>query len=340
MHMIPSINSDGGKIYKDLIDNNIPYFSISNIAGDKSGGILIKGNQGRLNDAEAALNKSFSLFTISDEFKSYAKNFPAVKCPLGTYETPNSANILLNQQIGIVETNNPLLIFYNEGPKKYGAFLGDGLWRWKLRDFADHENHNLFNELVSKIVQYLSVKSDKSFFRIFHKKILTENETVEFDAEVYNNSYELVNDQEVTLNINNASGKKYSFTFSKNNSTYHLSAGILPPGDYNYKATVKQGATLIEKKGSFTIGALVSEQINTLADHNLLFQMAQKTGGKMYTPQQLNKLSEELLVNDNIKTISSSRKKITDLIELKWVFFLLLGLLSIEWFIRKRNGLY
>ena len=49
---------------------------------------------------------------------------------------------------------------------------------------------------LAKIVQYLSVKSwIKSFFRVFTKKIINENEPIEFTAEVYNQSYELVTNQ-------------------------------------------------------------------------------------------------------------------------------------------------
>ena len=49
----------------------------------------------------------------------------------------------------------------------------------------------------------------------------------------------------------------------------------------------------------------------------------------------------EIISNKNdIKPISYSHQKLSDLINLKWVFFVLLGLISVEWFIRKRNGAY
>jgi hypothetical protein len=78
-----------------------------------------------------------------------------------------------------------------------------------MRDYADHGNHNLFNELISKTVQYLSVKADKSFFRVFTKKIINENEAIDFTAEVYNQSYELVTEPDVTLILKDDKGKAY-----------------------------------------------------------------------------------------------------------------------------------
>ena len=47
-----------------------------------------------------------------------------------------------------------------------------------------------------------------------------------------------------------------------------------------------------------------------------------------------------LLKNKNIVSVSYTNEKFSDLIGLKWIFFLLLTLLSIEWFVRKRSGGY
>jgi len=61
------------------------------------------------------------------------------------------------------------LIYSEINGVKNANFLGDGLWKWKMRDYVDHNNHNLFNELISKTVQYLSVKADKSFLEYLQK---------------------------------------------------------------------------------------------------------------------------------------------------------------------------
>jgi hypothetical protein len=60
----------------------------------------------------------------------------------------------------------------------------------------------------------------------------------------------------------------------------------------------------------------------------------------MVYPKDLDKLVNKLNSRDDIKPISYSEKKLTDLINLKWIFFLILALLSVEWFMRKRNGAY
>ena len=74
--------------------------------------------------------------------------------------------MLFQQKIGSVETENPIYIFNELNGYKTCLFLGDGLWRWKMRDFAENGNTECFQELVSKTIQYLSVKNEKSFFRL------------------------------------------------------------------------------------------------------------------------------------------------------------------------------
>ncbi len=337
LHQVQVNNS---RILNELNTAGMPYFLISSGDNDRLPGINIGGNVNRYNDAETVYNTGFALFTLSNELKNYFSHFPAVKAPLGNYNITNSLTAMLNQRIGVVETENPLFVFNQVNSQKSALFIGDGLWRWKLRDYADHQNHNLFNELINKTVQYLSVKADKSFFRVFSKKIINENEAFEFDAEVYNEAYELITEPEVSLSILNNEGKKFDYTFNKTERAYRLNAGVFAPGEYTYRAQVNINGKIYEQKGSITVKELVAEQINTVADHSLLYQLARKSGGEMLYPGQLHLLQQMLENRKDLKTITYTHKKLSDLIDLKWIFYLLMGLLTIEWFMRKRNGLY
>jgi hypothetical protein len=340
LNQIELSSAKGTKLLNDLNSNFTPWLLITSNGKDKIPGVNVQSLSPKTNDAESYLAKEFSLFTLSDEFKKYIKEFPAVNTVFGNYNLSNSMSTLIYQKIGVVETENPLLTFGTNGEQKFGIFLGEGLWRWRLRDFADHLNHNLFNELISKIVQYLSVKADKSFFRVKTKKMVNENEEIEFDAEVYNNSYELISNPEVTLVLTNEKNQQFNYTFTKSNNSYKLKIGSLPPGEYNYKAITNNGSKALEQKGIINVKQLFAEQTQTIADHQLLSQLAFKNNGKMLYPNQLEKLGEELLNSSTIKTITYSHKDISELIDLKILFFILLAFLTTEWFIRKYNGLY
>ncbi|MCW3072761.1 MAG: hypothetical protein JWO44_2651 [Bacteroidetes bacterium] len=340
LHQLPGIRTSASKVLTELNASDIPVWAFSG-----AGALMKKGPRSavaasRTNECEPVMDDNFPLFTISDELRSAIKDFPAVVCPFGTYQADNNSDVLFYQRIGVVDTKTPMMLFSTEGDNKVAVFTGEGIWKWRLQDFAAHSNHALFNELVTKTVQYLSVKVDKSFFRIIGKNNFMENEPVEMEAEVYNQSYELINEPEVSIVISNADNKKFPFTFGKTSNAYRLNAGMFPPGEYKYEAKVKVGDKLYAQKGEFSVSALQVEFTNTVADHQMLYSLAQKHGGEMIYPAAMGQLAEKLNAREDIKSVSYSEKKLNDLVNLKWIFFVILALISAEWFMRKRNGAY
>jgi hypothetical protein len=336
--ILHSMQLGNSKLLNELKNNAQPYLIINPQPNDILPGVKISSGFSKFNEVEAVVNKNFTLFSVTDELRAYVKQFPALHCWFGNYSLSPASNCLFFQKIGSVETENPVILFNENSGQKTGVFVGDGFWKWKLRDFADHNNHHLFNEIINKTVQYLSVKADKSFFRLFTKKIITENEAIEFNAEVYNQSYELITDPEVSVILTDENNRQFNYTLSRGSNSYHIEAGLFPPGEYKYKANVTVNGQLYSHSGSITVKAIVAENINTVADHQLLFQMSAATGGKLFLPSQLDALEKELTDNEMIKPVTYTQKELNDLINLKWIFFLVLALLSIEWFLRKRAG--
>jgi hypothetical protein len=187
-------------------------------------------------------------------------------------------------------------------------------------------------------VQYLSTKADKSFFRVYSKKIIYENESIDFTAELYNQSYELISEPDVTLVLTNEKNNRFNFTFSKKQNNYQLTAGQFPSGEYSYEANAKVGDKVYKKTGNIIIKEIISEKINTLANHALLYQLSKESGGKLVYKNDLDQLQQSILKNESIKSISYLQKQITDLINLKCLFALILALLATEWYIRKQQG--
>lgn len=313
-------------LIKQITDNKVPLFKIA--SGDKL-------NNNRANEVIPIIDKTFNLFSISDDLKKFIAELPAVNAPFGNYAAADNEQVLLYQKIGSVETQNPLYYFKEVNGLKTAYFIGDGLWRWKLRDYAEHQNHTLFNELISKSIQYLAVKSDKSYFRLNAPKLVDESESIEFSAEVYNKSYELVNEQDVQLTITSPENKNFQFTFSKTNNSYQLNIGQFAPGEYKYVAQTKVGNELFTKTGFVTVKALESEKINTVANHQMLNQLSTSTKGRLVYQKQLADLQNIIESNETIKPITYSQNSTDPLIELKWLFAIALLLFGLEWYLRK-----
>jgi hypothetical protein len=204
----------------------------------------------------------------------------------------------------------------------------------------ENQDHAAFDGLVTKIVQFLSFHGEKSFFIVKCGTSIPENEKIEFRAELYNESYELVNSQEVKLTITDENNKSYNYTFAPSDKTYYLDAGILPSGLYKFKAITSLGKNQYVKTGEFAVLPVNLESLNTIADHGLLYRIAKDHSGRTVSPHELGALSRELLNRKDIKPVFYFQKRFSDLTGNLWLFLLVLGLASAEWLLRRRGGMY
>ena len=345
LHQLPSKKQPVALINK-IVESNVSCLYIlghqTNISGFNlhNTGLKITGNIRKLNEARAVYEKDFSLFTLPSAFIENISKLPPLHSPFGEYSMSNDHTNFLNQRIGLVESGNPLITFTKIENKKIGVICGDGIWRWKTWSYQETQRHDNFNEFIGKIVQYLSVKEDKSRFRVSSKNIFYENEAIVIDAELYNDSYELINDAEIGITIVDEQGKEFPYVFNRTTSAYTLNVGTLPVGQYSYQAFVKGGDQTLSKKGSFNVTPILIESINTIANHELLFKLSQKYNGDLFHMSELEALEKMIAENEEIRPVSYTEDKPLELIHLKWVFFLLITLLAAEWYMRKRNGAF
>ncbi len=303
-------------------------------------GITINNSKG-FTEAQAYVNTDFSQFTISPGLVSFVNSFPPVQVPFTQkYSVSNSTETAIYQRIGPVKTKYPLLAFNKNGAYKTGMLLGEGIWRWRLQDYSNNGSSDLFNELIVQTAQYLVSKEDKSLFRVFRKTAYSENEKVQFEAEVYNKSYELVTTSDANMKIFNEQKEEFSYTFSKVGDSYKLNSGSLKPGSYTYVATSTSKGGKLTRTGEFSVEELKVEQNNPVANHQLLFNLSDVTGGEVLSISGLSSLDEKLKKQENLVDVIYQEKDVDDLINMKVIFFFILLLLGIEWFVRKRNGGY
>ena len=346
LHQVPARRKNVDKVLQAMLSSGVPMLFIIGAQSDIRSvnalklGIQISGGQNKFNEVQALLKDKFALFSLDGLDENLYSELPPLLVPFGKYQVTKSASVLFTQKIGMVKTEHPLVAFMDRANVKVGLISGEGLWRWRLRSFEKTGSHESFNTLFSKTVQYLSVKDDKSNFKVFSRNRFLENEIIRFEAEVYNESYELINDPEIKLTIINEEGQSFPFTFTRTARAYKLEAGMLATGTYTYTSTVKVGQELYQESGEFNITPIQVESATTRADHQLLYNLASKYGGKMYGPEDLDQLIGRLAAADDILPIVYTEKRLKELINLKWLFGILLVLLSLEWFLRKRAGVY
>ena len=295
----------------------------------------------RFNDVTAKGSKDFNLFTISETTQQAITKLPPLSCFFGDYRITGASQVLLSQRINNVETDYPLWMFADQLDSKIGIIAGEGVWRWRLYDYMQNKNFDAFNELMNKTVQYLAVKGDKRPFQVsLPKNIFQDNEAVTFDAQLYNANYELVNTPDVDLKIKSEDGREYPFKFNKTDNYYTLNAGFLPVGSYTYTASVRLGANAYKAEGRFSISPLQLEELRTVADHKVMYQLATQHQGQMYHAGDFEKIADDILAKNQLKPILYDTFLTESAINLRWIFFIILLLLSAEWFMRKYLGGY
>ena len=346
LHQLPSLTNDASGIMQALYDKDIPRLYIvgsqTNLSKFSKIQPLIKisGDGRNSDDVQAAFAPVFSLFTLSDELKNELPKFSPLLAPFGEFKESANAEILLYQKIGKIDTKKPLLLFGEQNNIKMGVLCAEGIWKWRLFDFLQHQSHDIFDEVIGKSITYLALKEDKRKFRIsMDKNIFNENEKVVFDAELYNQSYELINDPDASLTITNGSGKDFNFTFNKKGKAYTLNAGFFPVGNYTYRGTVNNAGEQLTYSGQFSVQPIQLEIFETTADHSVLQLLSEKYGGSLVYPNNINTIATTLQENP-IKPVQYNTSKTRSIINLKWIFFVLLGLMILEWFIRRYFGGY
>ncbi|HCN83827.1 MAG TPA: hypothetical protein DIT07_09430 [Sphingobacteriaceae bacterium] len=343
LHQLPSATNKAENLLKAAAgkpiwfiigaQSNTSYFSsIQN-------GLNIVAAGANAQEALATVKNDFYAFTLTENTRNRLQSFAPLTTMFGNYAVKGPASVLLAQKIGRIETDKPLLLFADEPERKIGVLAGEGLWKWRLEDFQENGNHETVDELLVKTVQYLSSRNDKRKFRVYPARTtFDENEHVVLNAELYNDSYELVNTPDVQVVLKGSNKKNYTFQFSRTNNAYTLDAGLLPSGEYSFTANTLLGKEKLTATGQFVINQQQSELQQTTANHQLLYSMAKQNGGKMVYPAEISSLPDLIHTNEKIKTVSYEDRRYEDMINLKLIFFILLALVSVEWFSRKRNG--
>ncbi len=294
------------------------------------------------NFGASEFNPSFRFFNINDSLNSLLAKFPPLH---GTYQVRNGyipENVVVNSIVekNVQQKNTPILFFSEDQGVKNAWIMGEGIWKWRMFEFSKTGNHHLVDELLQKMISYITLEVNKSRFKVISaKSIWLENELIEMEAEVYNKSYELVNQDPVAIDLTDEHGKAFHYQFTAAENRYRLSIEKLPIGRYTYTAIV-QGKEPMETKGVFVVEPSVLEYMNTTANHTLLQAISNESSGASFLPKDIDRLSTLILNNPNLRPILHEKKEFHFWIESPWILGFLLILLISEWALRKWNGFY
>ncbi len=287
-----------------------------------------------------ALNPDFKQLNFDPARLDILSKLPPLLAPYGDFRLQPGSEVVLWQQVGSVRTKKPLLAINVTSPRKAAVLAGEGVWGWRLEEFALTDKQEVVDELIQKVIQLISVKEDRRKLRVYPiRNEFVAGEKVIFETELYNDIYERLYDKPIQLAISDEKGitRSFNYTPTANNSRFEISR--LPEGAYRFRASVTINNKAEQSSGQFVVRDLQLEAINTTADHGLLRQLAQQTGGQFYSASKTDELVRTITTKPHPARLTST-EEMNELINWRWLFFVILVLVSVEWGLRKFYGGY
>jgi hypothetical protein len=250
------------------------------------------------------------------------------------------AEAALWQQVGRLPTQKPLLVFGSAtASPRTATLLAENTWQWRLQEATAHDNRpEAYDRLIGRTLQLLTQNANKKRLDVYPTQdAFGTQDDVTLGAETYNAVFERIYDQKITLTLTDSARKTRTIAFSNPADGSPLHLGTLAAGLYRYQARATLGGQPQQAAGEILVQNQPLEAQESRADHRLLAQLSRRSGGQLYYPAQLDKLAQDIAAR-NFKPVISSEEDLKDLINLKWLFFLLLALLAAEWATRKYQG--
>ena len=113
--------------------------------------------------------------------------------------------------------------------------------------------------------------------------------------------------------------------------------GVLEVGSYNFIARVN-GTNLV-KKGLFDVKEIQIEKLGLSANHDILRKIATLSNGEVFYLNNLDNLIKTIKDSEENKKNIHFKENFESLLNIPWILLILFTIISLEWFIRKYNGL-
>lgn len=319
----------------DIEVTNVPtwYFFGENTSGSRLDWLSF--NSSSVIEQVSPVFNEFSLFSLNEDWNNWIKQLPPVYSPIANFST--SGQTIFSQSIKGIELDKPLFVFSNESGVRQSAFIGEGIWRWRLYEYKQRKNHELFDELIQKTIQYLVLIDDKRPLRIKAKNKIYNNESFLLEVDLYDSNYELVNDVDISLKLTDENNNDFDFILDKNEKNHQIIINDLGVGNYNYIVEAVRGGKSYKEEGMLKVILLQLEYLDDQHNHEILQELSLKNNGDFYYLNQLSSLEEQLTLLEK-KSVLYNKKSFTQLIHSKWISALLFVFLSLEWILRKINN--
>ncbi|MCE1188723.1 MAG: hypothetical protein LWX56_06225 [Ignavibacteria bacterium] len=260
---------------------------------------------------------------------------PVLRLNYDAVAKPES-DVLLLFKSGTNILKQPILAARSIGNQRSITLLVKDIWRWQL-SLKGHQE--FFGGFILACNKWLTAGSDHERLVVHtSRKVYTLGERIDFAAELYDESFNPLSDEKITLEL---IGKNFKNTVQFNpinNGIYESSIEVPATGDYTYIARY-EGTPHLTKTGRITIGGQDLELQNSTTDKAFLTNLSRNTGGEVYfstIPPKYLEILKKLSTQNQSEKVSISEIPLWNNM---WTLVVVILLFSFEWLMRKRSGM-
>ena len=274
-------------------------------------------------------NNAFALFTLPE---LDLEKMPPLIDVYGQVKLSPADDIAYYSKINGIATKQPLLAFNTR--QKQAVLLGENIWQWAMQSGINQQKES-FDRLLFQIIQYLSIGDDFDRLQLQYKKQYYQDVPVVISAKFLDKNLESDTKVKPELILSNNNKTKIFPMFLKDDF-FQAELSDLPPGTYSF--TVKNKTGSLKKHGYFRVLPYSIEKENLQANIKNLNLLAGQKSGSLYFQEQADNLIKDL---KNTKAFHSSIRyetSKTPFIDFKYLLFLIVLLLTVEWLVKKLRG--
>jgi hypothetical protein len=290
---------------------------------------------GQKEDFAAEFDTQFNAFAIDN---IGFDQFPPLENPFGKIAIKGNLSTLLSSRIRTIKTENPLLVFAENGIRRNAFLFGENIWKWRVESHLKTKEFEQFDIFMDKSIQFLASNASKKSLVVSHESFYNSGENIEIGAQYFNKNYEFEENARLTITLKN---KKTNiskiYDFLKGTGEYRVNVEGLASGNYSF--TVKENNSKKSYTSSFEVLDFDIEKQAVNPDLARLQQLAANTNGKVFDPTKIDLLIAELLDQSTFAAMQKEIVKKSPLIDWIWLLVILAVSLACEWFVRKYNGM-
>jgi uncharacterized membrane protein len=251
---------------------------------------------------------------------------------------PGATALLVGQSVSGGGGDRQIVLAHQRyGRGKAIAFPIQDSWVWQMdaKMTVEDQTHETFwrqmlRWLVSDVPERVTMTAPDH---------IAPGEALALRAQVHNEGFLAVNGAAVTASVLGPNGEPVEVPLEwmvDKDGEYRGSFTASEPGLYRIRVSARVGDSVIVGREDYVVAHDIQQEMFGAAQRpGVLERVARETGGRYYTPETAEALARDIVYTNSGTTVVEQ----LELWDTPAMFIALLGLIAVEWLLRRRRGL-